>query len=150
MKKANIMVVEDNELFRDSVSGMLKKSGYHVWTASTGEQALEKLQMQVTNVDLILLDYSLPRLDGLTVLETLRKTSKYIDTPVIVMTALAQRELVIKFGELKVNCYMIKSEFSISELRRQIERIIFKHREGIAADESDKIVLESQTTSRPT
>lgn len=126
MKKANIMIVEDNQLFRDSVSGTLKKAGYHVWLANTGEQALEKLQTQLSSLDLLLLDYSLPQLDGLAVLETLRKTSKYANTPVIVMTALAHKELVLRFKNLKVNCYMIKSEFSIAELKRQIESIIVK------------------------
>ena len=127
MKKGNIMIVEDNIFFRDSVAKVLKKVGYQVWTANSGEQGLEKLQIQQSAVDLILLDYSLPSLDGITFLETIRQTSRYMDTPVIVMTAIAKKELVLKFRDLKVENYLVKSSFSLTDLRNHVKNALAKY-----------------------
>jgi CheY-like chemotaxis protein len=124
IKKGNILIVEDNVFFRDSVSNMLKRSGYRVWTANSGEQGLEKLQVQQSSVDLILLDYSLPSFDGVTFLETIRATGRYAETPVIVMTALAKKDLVLKFKELKIENYLVKASFSLIELRNLVKKAI--------------------------
>jgi two-component system nitrogen regulation response regulator NtrX len=80
MTKEKILIVDDEASIRSSLKGILEDEGFLVKTAQTGEESLELLKSQ--NVDLILLDIWLPRMNGLDVLKTI-KTQE--DSPQVVM-----------------------------------------------------------------
>ncbi len=75
-----ILIVDDEEGIRHSLSAILKEDGYHVESASTGEECLEVVQRH--SIDLILLDIWLPGMDGLETLRRLRETEL---SPMVVM-----------------------------------------------------------------
>lgn len=84
-----ILLVDDSKLQRVMVQRILTKAGHEVILAADGEEGLQVARQG--SPDLILLDMMLPRLDGVGVLEALKKDPKMAHIPVIVMTGLSQR-----------------------------------------------------------
>jgi PAS domain S-box-containing protein len=68
-----ILVVEDEEMLRNLAQGALERWGYRVLTAANGDEALAAYQKYAAEVDLVLLDLTMPRLSGLQVHESLRR-----------------------------------------------------------------------------
>ncbi|HEX2573585.1 MAG TPA: response regulator [Polyangia bacterium] len=85
-----ILLVEDDDAFREALEEELAGSGYDVITAKDGQEALELLATGTTP-GLILLDFMMPRRNGWEVLETLQSDPRWADIPVVVMTAFSQR-----------------------------------------------------------
>ncbi len=81
---AKILVVDDLEHNRYLAEQLLSREGYHVSTAADGKEALEKIARE--KPDLVLLDVSMPQLDGLSVLRTLRSKRETELLPVILVT----------------------------------------------------------------
>jgi len=79
-----ILLVEDNEMNRDMLSRRLKRAGFEVAEASDG---LAALQMAGMTPDLILLDMSIPEVDGWEVTRRLKASPKTKEIPVIALTA---------------------------------------------------------------
>jgi CheY-like chemotaxis protein len=84
-----VLVVEDSKLLRVEKEHTLKKAGYMVLTAEDGLEALRVAHEG--RPDLILLDMLLPKLDGPSVLRELKKDPVTAQIPVIVVTALCQK-----------------------------------------------------------
>ena len=82
---ARILLVEDNELNLDMLSRRLQRRGYQVELAANGKEGLQ--MADTTSPDLILLDLSLPEMDGWEVLRHLKKHPKMKSIPVIALTA---------------------------------------------------------------
>lgn len=85
-----VLVVEDNMINQIIVVELLKKVGIVVSTADDGLEALEALKNQ--DFDVVLMDVQMPRMDGLTATEEIRKQVKYQDLPIIAVTAHASPE----------------------------------------------------------
>jgi len=82
---AKILVVEDNELNRDMLSRRLKRKGYEVLIAADGAQGVALAQSEAP--DLILMDMSLPVLDGWEATRRLKTAPETQSIPVIALTA---------------------------------------------------------------
>jgi two-component system, cell cycle response regulator DivK len=82
---ACILLVEDNEMNRDMLSRRLERRGFEVAIAVDGKQGLE--MANTASPDLILLDLSLPEMDGWEVLRHLKEDAKTKEVPVIALTA---------------------------------------------------------------
>ena len=82
---AKILLVEDNEMNRDMLSRRLIRQGYDTIIAIDGEEALEKAASELP--DLILMDLSLPELDGWSATRQLKQNKDTKHIPVIVLTA---------------------------------------------------------------
>jgi len=96
---ARILIVEDNEMNRDMLSRRLMKRGYDITMAVDGEAGVEAAQRELP--DLILLDMSLPVMDGWTAAGHLKGDERTQDIPVIALTAHAlagDREKTIEAG----------------------------------------------------
>ena len=97
MKK--ILVIEDNEINQDLIIRRLKKQGFDVCFASDGEQGLKLIKQD--NPDLVLLDMSLPKMDGWSVAKASKGDPGTQDIPIIALTAHAMqgdREKAIEAG----------------------------------------------------
>jgi len=106
-----ILVIEDEKKIASFIRRALEIEKYTVETADSGEEALEKAE--INDYDLIILDVMLPGLDGFEVCEKLRKMK--INTPLIMLTAKTQIADRIKGLDAGADDYLIKP-FSIDEL----------------------------------
>ena len=109
---ANILVVDDEEGIRKSLTSYLKMEGYTADSAGDGMEAIEKLKGAKFNI--ILLDINMPVMDGL---ETLQKI-KAIDfsIQVIMMTAYSTFDKTMKSLEYGATDYILKPFESLSEI----------------------------------
>jgi two-component system, cell cycle response regulator DivK len=82
-----ILLVEDNEMNRDMLSRRLQRKGYHIVTATDGEQGLS--MARATGPDLILMDITLPEMDGWEVTRLLKEDESTRHIPIIALTARA-------------------------------------------------------------
>ena len=82
---ARILIVEDHELNRDMLSRCLMRAGYDVGTAEDGRKALEMVAAAAP--DLIVMDISLPELDGLDATRMLKNDEATRAIPIIILTA---------------------------------------------------------------
>jgi two-component system response regulator AtoC len=111
VRNTRILVVDDEHLIRWSLEQSLKKQGYDVITAASGEEAVR--QVQDESPALMLLDIQLPGMDGLQVLEKVKE----IDAEIIVVmvTALGVLETAVKAMRLGAYDY-INKPFNLDEL----------------------------------
>ena len=84
-----ILLVEDNELNRDMQSRRLKRKGFSVVVAEDGQKGIDFAQTE--NPDIILMDLSLPVIDGWTAAKTLKSDSTTKSIPIIALTAHAMK-----------------------------------------------------------
>ena len=91
--QGRILVVDDNEMNRDMLAKRLSRKGFEVVQASGGRQALDLLEEE--SFELILLDIMMPGIDGLEVLDTIRKSYPLEELAVIMATALLSSSLIM-------------------------------------------------------
>jgi len=104
MEKCRILVVDDESRMRKLVSDFLIKNQYQVLEAENGEEALD-LFFAENNIDLVILDVMMPKMDGWQVCREIRRVSK---VPVIMLTAKSdERDELLGF-ELGVDEYISK------------------------------------------
>jgi two-component system, NtrC family, response regulator AtoC len=119
VRQHKILVVDDEHLIRWSLEQNLKKQGYDVVTAATGEDALKILKEDAP--DLMLLDIQLPGIDGLTVLERVRESED--DIVVIMVTALGVLETAVKAMRMGAYDYLNKP-FNLDELAIVVKKAL--------------------------
>jgi two-component system cell cycle response regulator DivK len=112
-----ILVVEDNQDSRELVIKVLKSKGYLIMEAADGEAALQKLTEE--RPDLILMDISLPKIDGFEVTRRVKKRESLKDIPIIALTAHAMKGDREKALEAGCDGYIPKP-ISVRELPDQI------------------------------
>jgi len=94
-----ILIVDDNPMILDMLSRRLERRGYKVITAATGGEGMEAARQ--LNPDIILMDISLPDMDGLDGVRQLKNEEQTRETPIIALTADAlagDRELALEAG----------------------------------------------------
>lgn len=117
-----IMVVDDMDIFLKPIAATLKREGFSVSCAANGRVALEQMLQDVP--DLILLDISMPEMDGFTFLETIRANPTYQQIPVILLTAINETNYVKRAEELNAQEYLVKSYFSLDEMLEKIHKYL--------------------------
>ncbi len=120
----NILVVDDEEEFREQLERILVGELYRVETAADGNEALEKIWEDT--YDLVLLDIMLPGLDGFSVLREMRQAG--LDTPVLILTARGQVDDRVRGLDLGADDYLAKP-FSMAELLARV-RAMFRRSGG--------------------
>lgn len=115
---AKILVVEDNEDYRELLQNFLESAGYEVLTAQDGARAVELAGVE--SFDLLLLDLMLPKMDGYEVCGHIRKNS---DVPIIMLTALDSEAHQMKGYDLKIDDYVTKP-VSMPLLIRKVEVVL--------------------------
>jgi len=87
----SILAVDDSASMRQMVSFTLRSSGYEVIEAIDGQDALDKIGDR--QVDLVLTDQNMPRMDGLTLIRQLREQDRFKRTPILVLTTESSDEM---------------------------------------------------------
>ena len=125
MTNKRILIAEDETLIRMDLAEMLRENGYEVvGEATNGEEAVALANE--LKPDLAILDVKMPKLDGITVAETIVKTS-----PVLMLTAFSQKDLVERALDAGVMAYVVKP-FTIDDLIPAIEIATTRHTQMIA------------------
>src|SRR3989304_8376492 len=81
-----ILVVDDSTSIRQMVAFTLKSAGYAVIEAADGQEGLDKAHASADTISLVLTDQNMPRIDGLTLIKTLRSLPKFVTTPILILT----------------------------------------------------------------
>ncbi|MCU1340263.1 MAG: two-component response regulator [Bryobacterales bacterium] len=116
-----VLVADDKPTGRELVRTVLENSGYEVFEASDGSEAVN--QAQQLQPDLIILDIHMPGLDGFGVIEKLRRLEQFAATPIIALTASAMmgdRERAMAAG---FTGYITKP-IGLSALRAEVARLL--------------------------
>jgi len=106
MANKSLLVVDDDENNRSILSRRLEKEGYTVAAVDSGQEALHLLRFE--RFDLILLDVMMPGMDGYDVLLRIKADSNSLDTPVIMISAIKDKNCVINCLHLGASDYLLK------------------------------------------
>jgi DNA-binding response OmpR family regulator len=117
-----ILVIEDEIHIQRLIKLVLERQGHVVDLAENGEEGLKKLAGCV-DYSLVLLDILLPGVDGLQVLASIKKSEKTKNIPVVILTALAQENVVLQGIKLGAKDY-IRKPFHPTELTERVSKII--------------------------
>ena len=117
-----ILVVDDDSTTREILRKMLVKDGWRVNEADHGKNAIKHLENEIP--ELILLDLLMPVMDGFKFLEELKKKSKWMRVPVIVITSKDLTEDDISFLSESTDNVIQKGRYTRDELIKQIDSII--------------------------
>ena len=119
---STILIVDDEQIIRQLFQKVLEQDGHDVVTADNGQEALAAMQLHAP--DLVLLDLNMPVMDGLSFLRLMRRNENWKDTPVVILSALADRQRVLGAGSLGVRDYLVKADFSLPQLRARIRKYL--------------------------
>lgn len=118
-----ILVVDDDDMNLKMAEFILKKDmkDIEVLLADSGMKCIDLLQRE--KVDLVLLDFQMPMMNGLKTLEIIRKREDMKDIPVIFLTASSDRDTVVKAGMMGVQGY-IKKPFMPKDLIDRVSQTL--------------------------
>ncbi|MEI6326755.1 MAG: response regulator [Candidatus Roizmanbacteria bacterium] len=122
MKK--ILIAEDDKFLANAYRAKMVKAGFDVLIVKDGDEILKSVETY--SPDLVLLDLVMPKRDGFSVLEELKKDPKYNTLPVIIASNLGQREDMQKALALGAKDFIIKSDFSLDQIVEKINLHIGK------------------------
>jgi len=117
-RTANILIVDDEPINVMIANKILQKNGYNTLTAASGQAALDVISSKL--VDLILLDIMMPEMNGFEVCTKLQEDDNKKNIPVIFLTAVTDKESIIKGFEVGGKDYLTKP-FNSSELLARVK-----------------------------
>lgn len=123
-----ILVVDDQELMREVSSSILEAQGFEVLTASTGTEAVHLFEENSSSIRLVLLDRTMPGMDGEEVLSNIRQIDP--STAVILMSGYKERDALRGLDPDHLSGFLAKP-FRPSDLLRELKR-------ALGAEESDR------------
>lgn len=129
-----ILAVDDEEHILELLAYNLERDGYRVLKAESGEHALELLAIE--KIDIVLLDWMLPGMDGIEVLRRIRADRDHRSIPVIFLTAKGDEISKVVGLEVGSDDYLVKP-FGIHELSARIKAVL-RRTEGIAKSSEEK------------
>jgi CheY-like chemotaxis protein len=115
-------VVDDDQFLIEVLMEKLKLSGFSTNGASNGTQALELVEKN--RPDLILLDLIMPGMNGMEVLQKLKGNDSTKHIPVIILTNLADSEVISQIKEAGGSGYLIKDTQNINEIVEAVKNLI--------------------------
>src|SRR5438128_1494919 len=124
MSKRSILVVDDDRSVRSYLSDLLASCGYSVECAESGDQAVARLSAGYVP-SLIVLDIVMPGINGIEVLESVKKTNSSI--PVIILSAAGQTKTVVDAMKMGAADFLVKP-FEEQELELAIQNVIEKQK----------------------
>ncbi|MDE2021776.1 MAG: response regulator [Patescibacteria group bacterium] len=136
-----IFVVEDDTTLRNVLMEKLSKSGYTVEGAEDGEMALQKLRGGL-KPDLMLLDILMPKKNGMEVMEEMSKDPVLKNIPIFIVSNSGQPVEIERAKELGAKDFLIKADFSPTEVLEKIEAILQSHRNDHSEGKQGVLVVE--------
>ena len=137
MTSVEILIVEDDDDILGLLNYNLSRQGYRIETAGDGYEALEILGRRTP--DLVILDLTLPDMDGLEICGRIRRERKTAHLPVLILTARGEDDEIVTGLESGADDYLAKP-FSVAELIARV-RALLRGRPKTPADEATVLAL---------
>jgi len=134
-KGKKVLLVEDNPASRSVFKKMLQSFGFTVTACESGEDALNAAA-RAEGFDLMVLDWMMPGMDGITLAGKLRADDKYADTPLLMITAFGRDEQRGKAAEAGIEHFLIKP-LKRSQLYDAVVDIFGEHKPGLFRVDKD-------------
>lgn len=132
-----VLVIDDDKAINELIRVNLEIEGYKVFSAFDGDTGFALAKQELP--DIVILDVMMPDVDGYTVAKRFRENDVLKDTPIIMLTALAQMKDKAKGFELGIDDYLVKP-FEQDELKYRIKALL-KRTKKIPASAASKEVL---------
>ncbi len=116
-----VMIVEDDDLIRDTIVSYFEHSGIDVMAQETADGALAKLNSGPT-VEILITDIMLPGMTGFELIQHIRRSDSINELPIIVISGLGTPEAKKRAEELNVHEYLVKP-LDLEDVHRSIEKI---------------------------
>ena len=114
-----VLIVDDSSVTRKIIKAVVDELQMETEEAEDGIEALEKISQKYKELDLILLDWNMPEMNGYDVLVELKSSDKYKDIPVMMVTTEAQRSHIVAAIRMGAANYLTKP-FTVEELEIKI------------------------------
>jgi len=148
INQERILIVDDEDLIRETVALALSEEGYQVYTANSGDAALELLFPQgngkrgSSQVDLAILDLMLPGVNGLDVCRLIRHGA--LDLPILILSAKGSETDRVVGLELGADDYLAKP-FGMRELVARCRALLRRYQWAAAPSESSILTFKDIT-----
>ena len=117
-----LLVVDDSSTMRRIIRNNLKSLGFEdIIEAENGEIAMTRLQSE--KVDIVITDWNMPVMSGLELVTAMRGNSTLKQTPVLMVTTVAEKDEIVKAMQAGVTNYVVKP-FDAATLKGKLDRII--------------------------
>ncbi|ADD69602.1 response regulator receiver protein [Denitrovibrio acetiphilus DSM 12809] len=117
-----IITVDDSSTMRRIIKNTLTKLGFtNVLEAANGVEGLDVLAKN--DVDMIITDWNMPEMDGLTFVKTIRSKEEYKETPILMVTTEAAKEDILTALRSGVNNYVVKP-FTPDTLQEKVNKLL--------------------------
>lgn len=123
-EKKRILIVEDEEYLRDIYSEILEEAGFETVGVSNGEDGYREIIGG--GYDLVLLDIMLPKMDGLEILERLRKNTSFPRPKegIVLLTNLSKDLAIYRGLSMGVRGYLVKSDYTPGEIVEKVKEYL--------------------------
>lgn len=117
-----LLVVDDSSTMRRIIRNNLKSLGFEdIIEAENGEAAMTRLQSE--KVDIVITDWNMPVMSGLELVTAMRGNPTLKQTPVLMVTTVAEKDEIVKAMQAGVTNYVVKP-FDAATLKGKLDRII--------------------------
>ena len=128
LRQMKILLIDDDEWIRDSLSLYFEGEGCHLLALETAEEGIEALKGQ--NYDIMMVDYRLPGMDGLEFLKRIQKTQSHAMK--VLITAYRSKEVVSKAIKIGIDGF-IEKPFTTRNIEESLSRLIKKDEQKVQA-----------------
>jgi len=142
----NVLIVDDNEMNRDTLARRLRQQGCRYEMAENGAEAIAMIQPH--KYDLVLLDIMMPEVDGYSVLSHLKNDPELKSLPVIMISAVEEMESVMKCMELGADDYLTKP-LDPNLLKAAVDRCV-RSKVSLPAEPPPPVVPQPPARNEPT
>lgn len=122
VKKPKILIVDDNDVIRETYAQVFKQKGFEVAQAVDGVEGVDRATKEIP--DVIMTGIIMPRMDGFQLIRTLRENVQTRDVPISILSHLGREEDRRKAKELGINEFIVQGTATINEIVEKIRSII--------------------------
>ncbi len=122
--KPKILLIEDDAFLLNMYAEKFRVEDFEVFIADNGEKGVNLAREKAP--DIILLDILLPKMNGLEVLDIIKKAQETKEIPIILLTNVSQKDEVKRGLELGAEDYLIKAHFMPAEVVKKVKKTLEK------------------------
>lgn len=120
MENKKIVIIDDDITLNNKISNLLRNFGFNVFSAYDGLSGLDLVKQERPR--LIILDITMPKMDGITVLKNIKEDEAVNNTIVIILTNISMSRVVRYATELGVQEYLIKPNHSFGDIVERVKK----------------------------